>query len=269
MKNPFVWIGILVAGALAVFFWQGGRPEKHTPVAEVERQPMPQPAEAPKVLYPIPAQAPPPTDEAATETPTTEPATPLPELEDSDPLMVDTLARFFPVPRLDELFVLNNLIKRIVVTIDNLPRKEVPLRLLPTRPTPGSFLVEGEGDNAVISPKNALRYAPLVNLFAAVDTSQALAVYIRLYPLFQQAYRELGYPDGYFNDRLVEVIDHLLATPEVEQPVRLKPHIQRFRYADPQLEALSAGQKLMIRIGPDNAGKIKEKLADWRQKLTR
>lgn len=266
MKNPFVWVGILAVGALAVFFWQGSRPEKQIAVTEVERQPMPQPPAPPKVLYPIPLPAP--VAESPTEAPAEEPPPPLPELEESDPLMIETLSRFFPVPRLDELFVLNNLIKRIVVTIDNLPRKEVPLRLLPTRPAQGSFLVEGEGDNAVISPKNYQRYSPLVNLFVAVDTSQAAGVYIRLYPLFQEAYRDLGYPDGYFNDRLVQVIDHLLATPEVEQPVRLKPHITRFRYADPQLEALSAGQKLMIRIGPENAGKIKEKLMDWRQKLT-
>ena len=41
-------------------------------------------------------------------------------------------------------------------------------------------------------------------------------VYERLYPLFQQAYEDLGYPGKYFNDRLVEVIDHLLQTPEAQ-----------------------------------------------------
>ncbi|WP_305041585.1 DUF3014 domain-containing protein [Geoalkalibacter sp.] len=267
MKNPFIWAGILVAGALAVFFWQGSRPEKRIAVSEVERQAMPQPPAPPKVLYPIPLPVPP--AETPKEEAPVEPPPPLPDLEESDPLMIETLTRFFPVPRLEELFVLNNLIKRIVVTIDNLPRKEVPLRLLPTRPTPGSFLVEGEGENAILSPKNYQRYTPLVNLFAAIDTSQAVDVYVRLYPLFQEAYRDLGYPDGYFNDRLVQVIDHLLATPMVDEPIRLKPHIQRYRYADPQLESLSAGQKLMIRLGPENAGKIKERLGDWRQKLTR
>ena len=49
----------------------------------------------------------------------------------------------------------------------------------------------------------------------SVDTGRLAALYVRFYPLFQQAYRDLGYPNGYFNDRLVEVIDHLLVTPEI------------------------------------------------------
>jgi len=36
-----------------------------------------------------------------------------------------------------------------------------------------------------------------------VDAKAFMAVYTRFYPLLQQAYRELGYPKGYFNDRLV------------------------------------------------------------------
>jgi len=37
-----------------------------------------------------------------------------------------------------------------------------------------------------------------------VDAKKLVSVYVHLYPLFQQAYVGLGYPDGYFNDRLVQ-----------------------------------------------------------------
>jgi hypothetical protein len=90
---------------------------------------------------------------------------------------------------------------------------------------------------------------------------------VRWYPLFQQAYRELGYPDGYFNDRLVEVIDHLLAAPEVKGPVALaKPWIM-WEYADPKLEALSAGHKILVRVGPENAARLKAKLREVRRQV--
>ena len=56
-----------------------------------------------------------------------------------------------------------------------------------------------------IDPANYRRYTPLVNLLAALDTRQTVAVYKRLYPLFQEAYEGLGYPDAYINDRLIEV----------------------------------------------------------------
>ena len=66
--------------------------------------------------------------------------------------------------------------------------------------------------------------------------------YRHFYPLFQQAYVDLGYPDGYFNDRLVEVIDHLLATPDVAGPIKLTQPSVFYQYADPSIEERSAGR---------------------------
>ena len=37
-----------------------------------------------------------------------------------------------------------------------------------------------------------------------------------------------------------------------------------YQYADPKLEALSSGQKLLLRIGPDNEATIKAKLRELR-----
>ena len=47
---------------------------------------------------------------------------------------------------------------------------------------------------------------------------QVASLYLHFYPLFQQAYQSLGYPNGYFNDRLVATIDNLLAAPDVSGP---------------------------------------------------
>jgi hypothetical protein len=94
-----------------------------------------------------------------------------------------------------------------------------------------------------------------------------VAVYVRFYPLFQQQYEELGYPGKYFNDRLVEVIDHLLAAPEVQGPIRVTQPKVLYEFADPKLEALSAGQKIMVRMGAENAVKVKAKLREIRSAL--
>ncbi|MEE9411600.1 MAG: DUF3014 domain-containing protein, partial [Methylococcales bacterium] len=112
------------------------------------------------------------------------------------------------------------------------------------------------------------RYLPLVKLTESVNVDQLVSIYIRFYPLFQQAYEELGYPSDYFNDRLIEVIDHLLSSPRVTQPIKLiRPRIL-YRYADPDLEKLSSGQKILIRMGPDNADRIKKQLRKVRELLT-
>jgi hypothetical protein len=106
-----------------------------------------------------------------------------------------------------------------------------------------------------------------MRIVEAVDAKQLVALYVRFYPLFQQAYRDLGYPKGYFNDRLVEVIDHLLAAPEVTGPLRLVQPKVMYKFADPELEALSAGQKILIRVGSENATQLKAKLRAIRGEL--
>ena len=90
---------------------------------------------------------------------------------------------------------------------------------------------------------------------------------MRAYPLFQQAYRELGYPDGYFNDRLVVALEDMLAAPETGAPVKLVRPKVVYEFADPALETASAGQKIMIRMGADNARRVKAKLKEIRQSL--
>ena len=128
----------------------------------------------------------------------------------------------------------------------------------------GLLLTSGGEGSVAIAPENAARYAPYVGLVEAIDAKKAVALYVHLYPLFQQAYVDLGYPNGYFNDRLVQVIDNLLATPDVQGPIRLVvPHVL-YQYEDPELEGRSSGQKLLLRMGSANAGKVKAKLRELR-----
>jgi len=100
-----------------------------------------------------------------------------------------------------------------------------------------------------------------------VDTAELVATYRHYYPLFQQAYRELGYPKGEFNDRLVDAIDDLLEAPQPEPPVALVSPRAMYDYADPDLQDASAGQKIMIRLGPESEARVKVKLRELRRAL--
>jgi hypothetical protein len=104
-------------------------------------------------------------------------------------------------------------------------------------------------------------------LVGSVDTQTLVSTYTRYYPLFQQAYESLGHPPEYFNDRLVEVIDVLLAAPEVPGPIALAQPGVLYEFADPKLEALPAGQKVLIRMGTDNARIVKTRLRELRSEL--
>jgi hypothetical protein len=100
-----------------------------------------------------------------------------------------------------------------------------------------------------------------------IDARKLVTVYVHFYPLFEQEYRELGYPSGHFNDRLIDAIDDLLQTPDVAAPLELVQPKVLYEFADPELESLSAGQKIMLRMGADNAVLIKSKLVEIRSLL--
>lgn len=194
---------------------------------------------------------------------------PLPALEDSDQAIKDALSGLFGPSKPEQFLIFKNFITRIVVTVDNLPRTRLPARRLPVEPPRGGFLVKKTtGGESSIDPKNYKRYLKYVRSFEAMDSRKLAAVYFHFYPLFQDAYRDLGYKSAYFNDRLIEAIDDLLATPDVTDPVKLVQPSVFYKYADPHLERLSAGERLMLRIGKDNAERVKAKLRGLRDALT-
>ena len=172
----------------------------------------------------------------------------------------------------------DGLVGRLVVTIDNLGREHATPRLWPFAPTGGRFSTERAGEGERIAASNAARYQPFVRLAEAVDTPAAVALYVRFYPQFQQAYAALGYPRVYFNDRLIDVIDQLLATPvpdgapavrlpEARGAAASTPPWTRWEFVDPAYEALPAGQKILLRMGSDNTLRLKAKLAEFRRAL--
>jgi hypothetical protein len=168
--------------------------------------------------------------------------------------------------------------RRVAATIDSLGREHAPVAAWPVQPIPGAFSVEEGPDGPVIAAGNAARYAPFVQFVAGADADRAVALYRRMYPLLQGAYRALGFGDRYLNDRVMAVIDLMLAAPEPAEPPRLqltevkgpvpstRPWV-RYQYADPQLESLAAGQKILVRVGLANERTLKAKLRQVRKLL--
>jgi hypothetical protein len=190
----------------------------------------------------------------------------LPSLDQSDEYLKLALADVLGSRAVAEILADSALIAKIVATVDNLPRDHVAERIRPVAGLAGTFHTEEVGDNEyIITPDSYHRYDALVDLVTGADLEEMTEVYGRFYPLFQKAYEDLGYPNAHFNDRLVAVIDHLLATPEVEEPIRvIRPHVL-WEFANMDLESLSSGQKLLLRMGNEHAKRIKKTLRELRQ----
>lgn len=185
---------------------------------------------------------------------------PLPALVDSDASVREALAGMAGGD-VGSLLAPSQIISRVVATVDALPRQSMGnTTILPLRTPQGAMQLQTANGASVISAANAQRYAPYMTVLAKVDPHALVTWYTQNYPLFQQAYRELGYPRGYFNDRLIAAIDDMLAAPDVHDPIAVTKEGARYHFADPQLQSLSNGQKLMLRLGPENEAQLKAKL---------
>ena len=240
--NP--WLAVAAIGVVAwlgaFYFRYSLEPVAPTPVAQSSEPAAPPPSPEPAIRH-------------ALETP---PSTSLPALDNSDSLLRDSAAGLIGKQAFADLMVPTQLVRRVVATVDNLPRSTAPTRAMPFNPVPGAF------DGA-----NFERYAPYVHVIEALDAHALVQGYARLYPLFQRAYEELGFPGKYFNDRLMEAIDDLLAAPELATPPEVLRSRVLYEFADPDLETRSAGQKILLRMGPENAARVKGKLWQIRREL--
>lgn len=241
---------LAVAGIFGAYYWYDHRAPETPPVAAPAPQPAPPPAVAQGPDHPI-------DDHDADH------ATPL---DQSDTVFIDALSHVSGWnAQILQMLLPSHLIRHIVATVDALPREKLPIAALPTRPVPGSLRVNPQGAGSVIAVANSHRYEPLVNAVSALDMPALAGVYRHFYPLFQQAYKELGYPKANFNDRLVEVIDDLLEAPDPKGAVEVVAPGVMYHYVDPDLESLPAGQKILVRMGEANEKAVKQKLREFRK----
>lgn len=253
MDDPDV--KLLLAVAVVVILAGGGWffRDELLPAPESQLLATPEPVEADVDTAPAHPLAP-----VGTTRPGQADLVPLPPLDDSDSYFLLALIDVFGAA-VEPLLVKEAIIDRFVATVDNLPRDRVAEKIRPVGRLAESFHVKATANDGPIylDERNYRRYDQLVSRLAAADPEAVVGTYRRFYPLMQQSYERLGYPGAYFNDRVVEVIDHLLMTPQPAGPILLgRPHVL-YEFADPGLQGLSSGQKLLLRMGNEHATTIK------------
>lgn len=206
--------------------------------------------------------APPPVEVAVEEPePETEPAVQLPSLNNSDGFVLENLRGLQNGMQLIGLLRSEQLVRSFVVLVDNVSRDSFPQTGLPYQGMSEEMQVRSLDDNLYVMEQAAHgRFDTIIDTFVAVDTAAAMAIYRLLSPLMQQAYAELGYGDSDFDVVLRRAIRNVLDMEPPAGPYQLvKPSVM-YLYADAAIENLSTVEKQLVRLGPENTQKLKQKL---------
>jgi len=185
----------------------------------------------------------------------------IPPLQESDEWFRKRIKEFWTHPKLAEWLKAKDLIRRITAAVDNIADGLSPrphLRFL----NPGKGFSVVKGEKLYLNPQSYRRYDLVADAFASLDANGAVRIFRELKSLFQDAYRELGYPNEDFQDTLIRAIKELLGTPIVEGDIVLEQAVVTYQMADEDLENLSDAQKHLLRMGPQNTRKIQNKLRE-------
>jgi len=252
-------VGAAAAIALcgAVYWLQrGSGPEAPTLPIETPTRPV-APAEAPPTdSDPMPPEAPP-VLEAEVE------ARPIPPLRESDGFVRESVARLSSRPEWIAWIATDELIRRVVASVDAVVQGESPIDQVPRRMRPvGRFEVVAAGAGEVASAASFARYDALTAVLTSLDTAGIVRARRELAPLLDEAYHDLGHPDRTFDTALREAIASLLAAPDVVGEPPLERTTLGYVHLDPELEGLSAAKKQLLRFGPENVRRLQAKLRE-------
>lgn len=198
---------------------------------------------------------------------TTAEAVPLPPLDASDAGIRQELTGLTGwQAKALEWLVSDQLLRRFVTLVTNLAIGKVDHKSGPFLPIKGRFAVSSNVP-LTMTTDSQTRYNLYVEAITALDPQQCAALYRRYYPLLNNAYQELGEKNN-FHALMLKAIQQLENTPDLTQAPALVPAEKgMYKYVQPQLEALPAAQKQMLRSGWENVSKLKVWLRQFRAAL--
>ena len=284
---PWFLIIFIVLVVIAIgFAWQftGNKPtpvisEKTAPVVIVEPEP-----EVTAISEPILEEEP---EVDLVEEEVAPVVASLPSLDESDEWLKVKLPEITWRKELLTLIIDEDMIRRFVVFTDNFSQGIVAYEHSPFILPNVKFLPETDSvsfqtvNQDKASSEGALqvkqnvwkwnegsskRFSLYIDLLRSMDSENLVQWYFDVKPLIDEAYSELGYEDDFTNtlqDAITRVLD--MELPKSSMAL-IQPSVM-YKFANPQLEALSDSDKLLLRLGKDNLLVIKSVLLEIHERL--
>lgn len=255
-SRPVLLIIIAVALIAGAVYWllQREKPRQdatlpETPVAEVTI-----PAEA--SVDPVDSEgegAPPAVTEAA---PTAKPLPKLPPLDRSDADVTSFLLEASE-GSFQAWLIQEHLIRKFVRAMNALEEGKLVSQYRPFNDPETPFKASGMGETWQIDVNNYERYTPYLATLEQVGPEQLARIYQHYYPLLEQAYEELGVKKGDFRQVTIRALTRIKKAPMPPQDSALSRPSVTYRFSAADLEQRSPVEKLLFRMGPENAQRLK------------
>ena len=224
--------GIVVAIALLTLLWMG---QRQSPTATLPPT-SPTDARSPERPRPTPLE--------------------LPPLADSDSALRELFATLSRHPLLAKVLAQPGIVRAAVLAVVQIGDGKTPaVPLDAMRPT-DRLTVIGDGTTVRLNPASYARWDPAVRALLEINAADAAQVYVNCKRLFDEAYAELGYPGGNFDDAIARAIKMLVDTPDVTTEPTLIRGSASFEHEDSALRSLRPVQKQLLLIGPEHRRQV-------------
>jgi hypothetical protein len=273
----------VIAGLAYYWFWDAEKNPAETPIQippiavatpddalsatpDIPQRPKPAPVEEPDVTADPGSAA----LSEHTESPIeqTEPAQIAPlSPEEGDTLLLQQLAATGENSTLNKLISSEHPLDISAALIDGLGRGLLLRKIIAPNPPDQAFSVVKEGSVLYMDSANYARFDSFANTVSSINSSNFVETFHTLRPLYEGAFNKLGLDPDDFDNAVMRTLDLILATPEITEPIALKPKSVVYIYADPALESLPSLQKQLLRMGPDNIRRIKQQAQTLRDDL--
>lgn len=182
----------------------------------------------------------------------------LPPLDQTDGAVRRLMEAITSNPQIAAWLATDHLVRHFTAGVIDVAGGATPARLLPMWRPASPFQVVPRGKELILDPRSYERYDALAAAAASMDPRASARVYATLKPRIDEASRDLG--DATFDRSFERAITLLLGTPDVSDPIRVKPKGLGYVFADPAIEALAPAQKQLVRTGPRNVHVFKASL---------
>ena len=191
----------------------------------------------------------------------------LPPLDQTDALVRQLVGQLSSHPTVAAWLTTDGLILNFALVTRRISDGQSPVQeLRPLGPVPASHPRSLRGA-LFIDPSSYRRYDRYAEAVSALDARGTARLYATLKPRILEAHRRMGPPTADFDPVLEGAIVELLKVPVVQGDVELAPSGIVYSFVDPKLEELSAAQKHLLRMGPQNIQAVQKKLREIAQYL--